>query len=331
MIRVGFIGVGAMGRYQAAVFAKVKGCVVAAGADVSPESRAEFVKQFPKATVFEDHRQLLRSGVHAVLVATPTGVHAAIGTDVLRAGIPLLVEKPMARTVAECRRLNDLADRTGVLMMVAHCRRYDPGWGAWRKAVLDGRIGAPVLWRHVTAGLGPGRWYMDERLGGGPLMDGAVHNYDFANWTFGEPVSVVASMIKMDPGVTAADTGSAVVQYASGNQLLVCWSWSVRGLALHDILGPKGFIQFGAGKCQVSEEERKRRDYCCLTDRNGKEKLLPSPREPDMYNVQARHFLDCVRGRAQCRTPGVEAIKAVAVAEAILKAGRAKGVRKVTW
>jgi myo-inositol 2-dehydrogenase/D-chiro-inositol 1-dehydrogenase len=331
MVRVGFIGVGGMGRYQAAAFAKVNGCVVAAGSDVSAESRAEFTKQFPDAKVYEDHGQLLRSGVDAVVLATPTGYHAQLSAQVLRAGLPLLLEKPMARTVAECRRLNDLAEKTGVPLMVAHCRRYDPYWGIWRKAVLAGRIGAPVLWRHVMAGRGPGRWFMDERLGGGPLLDGAVHNYDFANWIFGDPVSVVAGTIKMDPAVTAADTGSAIVQYAGGNQLLVSWSWAVRGLGVHDVLGPRGFIQFGIGKQTVSDEDKAKNAYCCLTDAKGNEKLLAAPKHPDMYVIQARHFLDCVRGRAKCRTPGTEAIKAVAVAEAILKAGHVKGARKVTW
>lgn len=331
MIRVGFIGVGGMGRYQASAFAKVKGCVVAAGSDVSAESRAEFAKQFPDAKLFEDHGQLLRSGVDAVVLATPTGYHAQLGAQVLRAGIPLLLEKPMARTVAECRRLNELSEKTGVLLMVAHCRRYDPYWGVWRKAVQAGRIGAPVLWRHVMAGHGPGRWFMDERLGGGPLLDGAVHNYDFANWLFGDPVSVVASSIKMNPAVTATDTGSAIVQYASGNQLLVSWSWAVRGLGVHDVLGPKGFIQFGIGKQTVSDADKAKYSYCCLTDPKGNEKLLAAPKQPDMYVIQARHFLDCIRGRAKCRTPGTEAIKAVAVAEAILKAGHVKGARKVAW
>jgi len=50
-----------------------------------------------------------------------------------------------------------------------------------------------------------------------------------------------------------------------------------------------------------------------------------------MYILQARHFLDCIRRRTRCLTPGTEAIKAVAVAEAILKAGRAGSARKVTW
>lgn len=331
MVRVGFIGVGGMGRYQASAFAKVSGCVVAAGSDVSPESRAEFAKAFPEAKVFESHAELMRSGVDAVVMATPTGYHAQLSSQVLKARIPLLLEKPMARTVAECRRLNDLSEKTGTLLMVAHCRRYDPYWGVWRKAVVAGRIGSPVLWRHVMAGRGPGRWFMDKRLGGGPLLDGAVHNYDFANWIFGDPVSVVANMVKMDPTVTAADTGSAIVQYASGNQLLVSWSWAVRGLALHDVLGPKGFIQFGTGKQTVSDEDKQKFSYCCLTDAKGNEKLLPAPKQPDMYVRQARHFLDCIRGRAKCQTPGTEAIKAVAVAEAILKAGHVKGASKVTW
>lgn len=172
---------------------------------------------------------------------------------------------------------------------------------------------------------------MDEVLGGGPLIDGAVHNYDFANWIFGEPESVVASAIKMDPQVTALDTGSAVVRYRGGNQLLVTWSWSARGSRMQDVIGPDGFIQFGTGGLVAPAEDEDRYQYCCFTDREGAQTLLKAAKHPDMYAEQALHFLACVRGEIDCRTPGTEAIKAVAVAEAILQVAAHGGTQKVCW
>src|SRR5699024_5800375 len=114
---------------------------------------------------------------------------------------------------AECRRLLEVSKQTGTLLMVAHCRRFDAVWQAWGKYVTQGKLGDSILWRHVMAGVGPGRWFMDDKLGGGPLMDGAIHNYDFANWMWGDPQRVVASGIKLDPNVTAVDTATAIVEY----------------------------------------------------------------------------------------------------------------------
>lgn len=332
MVHVGFIGLGGMGLHQTKAFAQVKGCRIVAGADVESGSREKFLALYPDAKTFDNHKRLLADpGVDAVVIAVPTGFHRATASDAIKAGKPVLLEKPMARTVADCRRLNELADRTDTLLMIAQCRRYDAHWESWGKYVTDGKLGSLVLWRSIMAGIGPGRWYMDDKIGGGPLLDGAIHNYDFAQLLFGDPESVVSSAIKMDPAVTAVDTCSAVVRYKSGHQLLMSWSWSAIGLSMSDVVGPKGFIQFGTGGLTPPESDGTGNDYCCFTDTAGKQRLLKARSEPSMYVRQAEHFRDCVQGKTECRTPGTEAIKAVAVAEAILIAGRAGKAMPVRW
>ncbi|NQU43656.1 Gfo/Idh/MocA family oxidoreductase [bacterium] len=332
MIRLAFVGLGGMGRMQVQSFLKVKGHRIVAGSDPSPDARAKFLELVPGAETFENHRDLLeKTDPDAVVVAPPTGLHGSVTSDFLKAGKPVLLEKPMARTVAECRKLNRLAHEKNTLLMIAHVRRFDPYWNSWANEVRAGRIGNPVLWRHIVANLGPGRWFMDEKMGGGPLLDGAVHDYDFANSLFGDPETVLSSSIKLDPSVTAIDTGSTIVRYASGNQLLLSWSWAARGCMMHDIVGPKGFIQFGTAGLTPPATQNGNYQYCCLTNGIGKQKLLKSIKDPSMFVRQARHFVDCVNGKAECASPGTEAIKAVAVAEAVLKAGPAGQIARVKW
>lgn len=330
MIRVGVIGLGGMGLHQAKTFDQVAGCQLVAGADPSAEMRARFIQTFPQAQVYPSPEELLaQAKVDAVVIAVPTGFHQPVAAAALAARIPVLLEKPMARTVAQCHRLIDDAAKTNTLLMVAHCRRFDPYWMAWGEYVTTGKLGAPVLWRDIRASLGPNSWYLDDELGGGPLLDGAIHNYDFANWLFGEPESVLASAIKLDPTVSAIDTGSTIIRYRTGHQLLLSWSWVARGTTLHDIIGPAGFIQFGTAGVTVPAEEQGRYQYCCFTDLAGAQTLIKTPRQPDMYTLQAEHFLACVRGEATCQTPGTEAIKAVAVAEAVLEAAREGKARSI--
>ena len=332
MIRVGFIGLGGMGMHQVKTFAGVAGCQVAAGADPSAEMQARFAQAFPAAQVYGSPEALLAQGaIDAVVIAVPTGYHQTTASAALAARIPVLLEKPMARTVAQCHQLNEDAAKANTLLMIAHCRRFDPYWKSWGDYVTSGKLGTPLIWRDVRAGFAPGGWFMDHELGGGPLIDGAVHNYDFANWIFGEPESVLASEVKMDPAVSAIDTGSAIVRYRAGHQLLISWSWSVKGTTLHDILGPQGFIQFGPGTFTVPDEEKGRYQYCTFTDREGQQTLIESPAKPDMYAIQAEHFLACIRGEAICESPGTQAIKAVAVAEAILQAARAGKSQDIAW
>ncbi len=332
MIRVGFIGLGGMGLHQAKSFAQVDGCQVTAGVDPSPEMRARFAQTFPDAQVYDSPEALLAQGkVDAVVIAVPTNFHQPVASTMLAARIPVLLEKPMARTVAQCHQLIEDAEKNNTLLMVAHCRRFDAYWKSWGEFVIAGKLGTPVLWRDVRAGYSPGIWFMDKEMGGGPLIDGAVHNYDFANWIFGEPETVLASAIKLDPAVSAIDTGSVIIRYKAGHQLLLSWSWSAKGTTLHDIIGPQGFIQFGASGLTVPDDEKGRYQYCSFTDREGQQSLIKSPAQPDMYMNQAAHFLACIRGEATCESPGTQAIKAIAVAETVLKAAAEGTALPIAW
>jgi predicted dehydrogenase len=244
----------------------------------------------------------------------------------------VLTEKPLARTVAHGRQMIDVSHKTRKLLMVAHCRRFDTDWGTMAKIISGGAIGRPVLWRHVNAFLisfgGP--WFMDAKLSGGPLMDGAIHNYDFANFMFGDPQSVIARSIKLTRK-TAIDTGTAVVQYKSGDQLMVSWTWGVTSGGCHDLLGPKGSLNFGPGDFADGKLDTKDFGYYVTADPPRQKKKLWKFKRTDMYVTQARHFLDCLNGKAKCRTPATEAIKGVAVAEAILKAAPHGRSVKVEW
>jgi len=337
MVKVGFIGVGGMGMGQARAFSKVKGATVAACADLSDKCRENFLKEFPNAKAHTQYKDLIAdASIDAVVIATPTLLHKDVAIDAMKAGKQVLTEKPLGRTVADCKKMIDASEKTKKLLMVAHCRRFDPDWGTWGKIVTSGTIGSPVLWRNCSAGKfslwSPAKWFLDDKLGGGPLIDGAIHNYDFGNMLFGDPESVISSSIKLDPAVTAVDTGTAVVRYKSGNQLLVSWSWSICGAGMHDIIGPKGSIMFGAGDLATPELDQKTYGYYRVADASNVKKKLVKFKRGDMYVNQAKHFIDCITGKTKtCLTPATDSIKAVAIAEAILTAGPKGKEMKVKW
>ena len=334
MINIGFIGLGDMGMCQVRTFLKVRGAKIVAGADVSNKSRTRFSEHVPGAAVYADHRDLLGDGrVDAVVVVVPTYYHDKIAINALKSGRPVLVEKPMARTVAGARRMNDIARSTGQLLMVAQCRRHDEDWGKFADIYRRGMLGHPILWRHVLAGFGPGpSWFCDEKLGGGPLMDGAVHDQDFANMLFGDPVRVQASGIKLT-NASAMDSCTAVVHYPRGDQLMLSWSWGVApsGGGVQDALGTAGSVQFNPRDLEGPGIDTKKFGYYRITTRRTRKSKLIRFRRRDMYVTQGQHFLDCIAGKAKCITPGTEAIKAVAVGNAILKAGPKGGSMAVRW
>src|SRR4051794_34989440 len=145
MISIGFIGLGTMGRYQAKSFAQLGDCRVVAGADPADGSRAEFAKIAPDAKVYEKPQELLADkSIDAVVISVPTGFHEQVTTEALKSGRNVLVEKPMARTVEQCRRMNEAATRAGKLLMVAHCRRFDEDWGAFADTYRAGKLGERI-------------------------------------------------------------------------------------------------------------------------------------------------------------------------------------------
>lgn len=333
MINIGFVGLGGMGMGQVGAFAQVPGVRIAAGSDPAEPAQQRFKEKHPGAEVYGDYKALLQNpGIDAVVVVTPTLYHKDVAIAAMKSGRPVLTEKPVARSVADAHRMIDVSEKTRKLLMVAHCRRFDTDWGTMAKIIGSGTLGGPVLWRHVNSWLinfgGP--WFMDHKLSGGPLMDGAIHNYDFANLIFGEPESVIASSIKLTKK-TAIDTATAVVRYKSGDQLMVSWSWGITSPGSHDLIGPKGSLTFGPGDLATPDLDTKNFGYYMTADAPRQKKKLWKFKRTDMYVTQAKHFVDCVRGKAKCLTPATEAIKALAVAEAVLNAAPKGGVRKVVW
>lgn len=333
MWNIGFIGVGGMGFYQAQIFAKLRSVRIVAGADPSPKALSKFMDSYPGAEAYDDHRKLLRNTrVDAVVVAVPTLFHKPMAIAALRSGRPVLTEKPAARTVADVHRMIDVANKSRKLLMVAHCRRFDPNWGAIAQFYRSGKLGRPVLWRSIRTSRGLDGWFLDDHMGGGPLIDGAVHDYDFCNNLFGRPEKVLASAIKLDRKFTALDTANALVRYASGDQMMLSWSWSVHGPFLMDVLGPKGSLIPGAGQLKVPKSATHHAHGFCFTDLQRRQKLISRGHAMgQMYINQAKHFLACLDGKVRCQSPATEAIKAVAIAEAIRKVAVKGGTCKVKW
>lgn len=335
MTDIGFIGVGGMGRHQADAFSKIKGVRIAAGADMSPASKEAFLKLFPKATVYDDHHQLLADkNIAGVVVSVPTVFHLDVVSDALKAGVPVLCEKPFGRTVAQCKKMIEVADKTGTPLMVAHCRRFDTHWGQINKIVSSGKLGRPLFWRSMSVGMGPGpAWFFDEKIGGGPMIDGAVHDYDFTNLMFGKPVSVIATAINLT-GTSAVNTATATIEFEKGDQALLSWSWGLPGTGAGgmDILGPKGTLSQGTGNVDVSGVDQTKYGMMSYTSRATLKTTVSKYVKSNMYVTQGKHFIDYFKGKVECLSPPTEAIKAVAVAEAIFKSIKNDGRRtKVTW
>ncbi|HEY0941245.1 MAG TPA: Gfo/Idh/MocA family oxidoreductase [Steroidobacter sp.] len=123
-LRTAVIGVGYLGRFHAQKYAQVEGSTLVAVVDANAEACAKVAAELGTRAV-HDYRELF-GAVDAVSLAVPTPLHHKIGRELLEQGIDVLIEKPIATTVAEARELVDLARANKRILQVGHLERFNP-------------------------------------------------------------------------------------------------------------------------------------------------------------------------------------------------------------
>jgi predicted dehydrogenase len=137
-LKVGVIGVGYLGRFHAEKYAALEETELLGVADAS-DARAQEVGKATKSRPFTDYRQLLPL-VEAVSVAVPTTLHHQVVKDCLKAGLQVLVEKPLTVTVAEADELVGLARDQGLIFMVGHLERFNSAMEELKQRVTQPRF-----------------------------------------------------------------------------------------------------------------------------------------------------------------------------------------------
>lgn len=138
-------------------------------------------------------------GVDLVSICTPTDTHADLASEAMRRGKHVVIEKPVATTLAEVQRIRDAAGggggAGGVMCMAAMCVRFWPGWSWLKDRIEDGSLGAVRSAVFTRLGARPdwSDFYGDVRRSGGALFDLHVHDADFVRYLFGDPVSVMSA------------------------------------------------------------------------------------------------------------------------------------------
>jgi predicted dehydrogenase len=137
-LRIGVVGVGYLGRHHARILSSLPGVDLVAVVDINTARAAE-IAVANRTRPLVDFRELLGQ-VDAVTIAVPTELHREIAIAFLSAGVPVLVEKPMARSVEEAADMIDAATRAGVPLAIGHTERFNPAIAAARPLIDDPRF-----------------------------------------------------------------------------------------------------------------------------------------------------------------------------------------------
>ena len=204
-LRVAVVGVGARARMaQWAGRTGVPAHVVRA-VDVDPAGKDRAHELFgPGAAFTTDHRDLLAPDGHgrtvdAAFVCTPDDTHADIAEDLLRAGVAVYLEKPLATTTEDCDRVLGAAAETGTKLYVGHNMRHMAVVRTMRDVIARGEIGeVQAVWcRHFVGNGGDyyfKDWHADRARSTGLLLQKAVHDIDVIHWLAGSTTRDVVGM-----------------------------------------------------------------------------------------------------------------------------------------
>jgi len=230
MMRAGLIGAGWIGQRHAETLAGRDDVAVAAVCDTDP-GRAAAVAALSGAEVFADWAAMLDTAeLDALWVCTPPLAHAGPAVAALDRGLPLYLEKPIARSPADARLITAAADRTGTVCAVGYQWHAVELLDDLRQALAGRTIGCLV--GQSIGGTQSRPWFLDRAAGGGNLLERGSHHLDLARAVAGEVAAVqaAAASVRLAPRpVGAGDIDDAVMlllHFASGaiGTIVVAWT-----------------------------------------------------------------------------------------------------------
>lgn len=308
-------------------------CVIdpaAAGADIA---RKYGVPYFP------DFGAMLAAGrPDGIVFATPTQMHVANGEAAVAAGLPALIEKPIADDAAAAERMVAQAEAAGVPLLIGHHRRHNPMIQRAKAIVDTGRLGRIVavhgfFWIFKPDDYFDVAWRRAE--GAGPILTNLIHDIDLLRYLVGEVRAVQAMTSNAVRGFPVEETAAVTLQFENGalgtiaisDTIVAPWSWEQTtgenpvypqtdqscytiGGTHASLTVPKLEVWSNADKRSWWEPFTIERTYAALED---------------PLRLQIRHFCRVVRGEEAPLVSGREGLATLRVIEAIKRAGKDGG------
>ena len=334
-LRIALVGAGFMGQFHAQVVAESDVAELSAVVDLNASIGKPVAERFGARYVATIEDALSQGVADAYIVALPDTLHQDVTVALLEAGLPVLVEKPMAHTLAAAKAMARAEKKGGGRLLVGHILRYDPRYAEAAASVKAGRIGEPI---HATSG----RFTVRDI---GTRMNGSssvcfylgVHDVDALQWISRADIRTVYSraVSKLMPslGVKSEDAIFTTCELTNGMTGQLYFGWSLpsdipTGIwARTEVIGTEGVIDLDV------------RDHGLRMLSNGAWSLPDGLHWPtvntritgDLFE-EVRHFANAVRDDQPFLMPVEDALRAVAVNDAILRSVKSGAVETVeSW
>lgn len=252
--------------------------------------------------------------IDAVMIGSETNRHADLVESAAAAGKAILLQKPMATTLADCDRIIAAVDRHGVKFSVAFQMRHDPVNEKMKELLDAGIVGRPAMVRRrhcINVLLNPAfargdtAWHVDPVANVGMFFDDAMHAADWMFWMLGKPLSVMAEIDNIVTDVAPDDNGLAVYRFASGViGVLLNSSTTVAAIGTTEIYGDEGTILQDYGDAPATSAPRPANAVPLRSIRRGDSEWtaypLPIPAgQGERIAAVPQPFLDYLRGEQE--------------------------------
>lgn len=337
-IRIGVIGAGLIGRKHLRKIAGHNDYELAGIADLNA---GKVAAEHPGAPVFADYRRLLdEARPEAVIIASPNQLHAENGIACARAGIHILIEKPVTDTLQTAADLIAEVRKAGIRSLVGHHRRHHLQVKALKALLGEGRIGDVVGVSAIWATHKPANYFeiapWRSQAGGGPILINLIHEIDFLRFAVGEITAVQAVAANRQRGFAVEDTAAALLEFegsALGTFFLsdcAVTPWTMEqglgeapefpfsGQSSYRVMGRRGAIEFPS--LDQWTQQGGAQDWNRPIQAQANHAVSIDP-----YVAQLEHFRDVIRGVVPSLQPVDDGARSLVVTLAIAEAAASGG------
>lgn len=249
-VRLGLIGYGRLGSIHANNINNSKYADLFAVCDTSPEALAQAKERY-NTRVFDNLDDFLAQPLDGVVIASNTHLHIAHIKAAAYAGKHIFTEKPIGLTMKETDSALQAVINAGVKFQIGFQRRWDPRYLEAREAIINGKIGKPVLFKAYGRdpnASNPANWGLDKN--GGLFLNAAIHDYDAARFLLGQEaieISATGAALVYSDLREYSDVDTCSTTLLMGNDTMALTEWSRYATYGYDIaaeiIGTDGIIQ----------------------------------------------------------------------------------------
>ena len=284
-----------------------------------------------RVKVYEDYCELLEAEKpELVAIATESGKHATIALDCIAAGCNVIIEKPIALSIADADAIIEAGKEKNVLVCANHQNRFNKSIQEIRKAIEKNRFGkllygtAHIRWARNHEYYDRASWRGTWEQDGGALMNQCIHDIDLLRWMMGDEIDTVYGVTDrlIHPYIEAEDVGLAVVKFKNGSYGTIEGTTNVYPRNLEEtlyIFGERGTVKAGGEAVNIIEEWK-------FSDYFGDEEAVKkecSENPPNIYGFGHtklyRNMIAAINGKEKLLVDGEAGKRALELVLAIYK------------